>query len=121
MTRTSAQIPIIVCASPQQTTEPFIWRLFKDEDELRRLWGNPETRRTLLTALEERGFGKEALKNIRAMVANDKSDLFDVLAYIAFARPTMTRQERADAQKNIFSPRVMINYVVLLILCSGSM
>ncbi|MBQ5470206.1 MAG: DEAD/DEAH box helicase family protein [Acetobacter sp.] len=74
-------------------------RLFKDEDELRRLWGNPETRRTLLTALEERGFGKEALKDIRAMVANDKSDLFDVLAYIAFARPTMTRQERADAQK----------------------
>ncbi len=79
-------------------------RLFKDEDELRRLWGNPETREKLLDTLETSGFGREELKKIRAMVANDKSDLFDVLAYIAFARPIITREERTkERQKEILA------------------
>lgn len=73
--------------------------LFKDEDELRKLWGDPATRKSLLTALGERGFGDEQLKEIRRMIAAEKSDLFDVLAYIAFALPTMTRQERAESHR----------------------
>ena len=73
--------------------------LFKDEDELRKLWGNPAARKSLLNALSERGFGQEQLKEIRHMIAAEKSDLFDVLAYIAFALPTMTRQERAESHK----------------------
>jgi len=35
--------------------------LFKNEDELRTLWSNPITRRTLLEKLDEAGFGKEEL------------------------------------------------------------
>ena len=73
--------------------------LFKDEDELRKLWGDPAARKSLLNALSERGFGQEQLKEIRHMIAAEKSDLFDVLAYIAFALPTMTRQERAESHK----------------------
>jgi type I restriction enzyme, R subunit len=36
-------------------------RFFKDEDELRRLWSKPETRKALLQGLTERGFGAERL------------------------------------------------------------
>ncbi len=34
-------------------------KLFSDEDELRAIWGDPETRRTLLNELAARGFGRE--------------------------------------------------------------
>lgn len=70
--------------------------LFKDEDELRRLWGDPSTRKALLEALGERGYGAEPLREIARVIDAEKSDLFDVLAYIAFALPTITRAERAS-------------------------
>jgi type I restriction enzyme R subunit len=73
--------------------------LFKDEAELRALWGDPVTRKELLSALSERGYGAEQLTEIRRMIAAEKSDLFDVLAYIAFALPTVTRRERVDARR----------------------
>lgn len=79
--------------------------LFKDEDELRRLWGNPTTRNALLESLRERGYSADALNEIRRMIDADKSDLYDVLAYIAFALPTITRLERVTARKTaILSP-----------------
>jgi type I restriction enzyme R subunit len=73
--------------------------LFKDEDELRALWSAPDTRRALLERLAEKGFGGEQLRDIERLIDAEKSDLYDVLAYIAFARPTLTRQERADHGK----------------------
>jgi type I restriction enzyme, R subunit len=36
-------------------------RFFKDEDELRRLWSKPDTRKALLQSLAEKGFGPEQL------------------------------------------------------------
>ena len=78
--------------------------LFKDEDELRALWSQPDTRRALLESLAEKGFGGEQLREIERMIDAERSDLYDVLAYIAFALSPITRQERADARKvNIFS------------------
>jgi len=77
--------------------------LFKDEDELRVLWSKPDTRKALLTGLEEKGYGKEQLGEVSHLIDAEKSDLFDVLAYIAFALPTITRKERAETHKeNIF-------------------
>jgi type I restriction enzyme R subunit len=73
--------------------------LFRDEDELRRLWGDPTTRKALLEGLTERGFGVEPLTEISRMIDAEKSDLFDVLAYIAFALPTITREERARVRE----------------------
>ncbi len=75
--------------------------LFKDEDELRKIWGQPDTRKALLEALSEKGFGGEQLKAIGKMVDAEKSDLFDVLAYIAFNLTPITRRERADERKNV--------------------
>ena len=73
--------------------------LFKDEDELRALWSQPDTRRALLDSLSDKGYGREQLREIERMIDAEKSDLFDVLAYIAFALAPITRQERADASK----------------------
>lgn len=74
--------------------------LFKDEAELRKLWGDPVTRQTLLEGLSERGYGREQLNDIARMINAEKSDLFDVLAYIAYALPTITRLERVAARKS---------------------
>ncbi len=68
--------------------------LFHDEDELRRLWSLPDTRRKLLEALEERGFGQEQLKELGRIIDAQHSDLYDVLAYIAYERPPITRADR---------------------------
>jgi type I restriction enzyme R subunit len=74
-------------------------RFFKDEDELRRLWSKPDTRKALLQSLGEKGFGPEQLAEISRMISAEKSDVFDVLAYIAFALAPITRSERVDAHK----------------------
>jgi type I restriction enzyme R subunit len=79
-------------------------QLFKDEDELRALWGKPDTRKALLQRLSDKGYGDEQLNEIRRMINAEKSDLFDVLAYIAFALSPITRQERVNARReHIFS------------------
>ena len=73
--------------------------LFKNEDELRELWGRPNTRKSLLTGLEERGYGDEQLAEVRRMIDAEKSDLYDVLAYIAFALVPISREERVNAHR----------------------
>ena len=79
--------------------------LFKDEDELRTLWSKPETRKKLMSGLEEKGYGTEQLAEVRRMIDAEKSDLFDVLAYIAFALPTITREERVEKRKGLIFQR----------------
>ena len=74
-------------------------QFFKDEDELRRIWSRPDTRKALLTSLAEKGFSGEQLAEITRMINAEKSDLFDVLAYIAFASPPITRSERVEDRK----------------------
>jgi type I restriction enzyme R subunit len=80
--------------------------LFKDEGELRALWSKPDTRKALLEGLADKGYGREQLREIERMIGAEKSDLFDVLAYIAFALAPITRQERADAGR----PAIAANY-----------
>jgi type I restriction enzyme, R subunit len=72
---------------------------FKDEAELRALWSAPDTRAKLLAGLAESGFGDEQLAEMQKIIDAEKSDLFDVLAYIAYAAPPITREERAAQAK----------------------
>ena len=81
-------------------------QFFQNEDELLALWSEPETRKKLLDGLAERGFSGDALREASAIVNAEKSDVFDVLAYIAFAKAPITRQERAEGRK----PFIMLNY-----------
>ena len=68
---------------------------FKDEDELRTLWSAPDTRAKLLQGLAEKGFGRDQMAEMQKIVDAEKSDLFDVLAHVAYALPPLTREERA--------------------------
>ncbi|MCR6663642.1 MAG: DEAD/DEAH box helicase family protein [Luteimonas sp.] len=72
---------------------------FRDEDQLRELWSEPTTRRALLDGLAEKGFGREALAGMQAAIEADDSDLFDVLAYVAYTRAPIPRSERAILAK----------------------
>ena len=84
--------------SAQQFMEMLFGKLpefFKDEAELRALWSAPDTRKKLLEGLAEKGFGREQLAEMQKIIDAEKSDLFDVLAYVAYALPPLTREERA--------------------------
>ncbi|HQI60248.1 MAG TPA: DEAD/DEAH box helicase family protein, partial [Tenuifilaceae bacterium] len=54
-------------------------KLFKDEEELRKLWSNPLTRKILLENLDAAGFPKGDLLTLQKLVDMEKSDLYDVL------------------------------------------
>ncbi len=73
--------------------------LFKDEDELRVLWGKPDTRKKLLESLQERGYGRDELTEVGRLIEAENSDLYDVLAYIAFLQAPVSREERVSAHK----------------------
>jgi len=88
--------------SPAQFLESLFGALpefFKNEDELRTLWADPTTRKALLGGLADKGFGRDPLREMQRIIEAEKSDLFDVLAYVAFALPTETRAARADRAK----------------------
>jgi type I restriction enzyme R subunit len=76
---------------------------FKDEDELRALWSAPDTRAKLLAGLAEKGFGREQLAEMQKIIDAEKSDLFDVLAHVAYALPPLSREERAAKAKVVIS------------------
>ena len=79
--------------------------LFKSEEELRVLWSNPLTRRTLLEKLDQASFGKDELSALQKLIDAEKSDLFDVLEYVFNSEiKPMTREARVTAaQATIFT------------------
>lgn len=88
--------------SAAQFLEALFGRLpefFKDEDELRVIWSAPDTRRKLLQGLAEKGFGRDQLAEMQVIIDAENSDLFDVLAFVAYAEAPITREERAERAK----------------------
>ena len=86
----------------QQFLEALFGKLpefFKNEAELRALWSAPDTRAKLLEGLAEKGFGREQMAEMQRIIDAEKSDLFDVLANVAYALPPLTREERATRAK----------------------
>jgi type I restriction enzyme R subunit len=84
--------------SAQQFMQLLYGRLpefFANEMDLRTIWSAPETRRKLLEGLAERGFGYEQLAEMQKIIDAENSDLFDVLANVAYAVPPQTREVRA--------------------------
>lgn len=79
--------------------------LFKSEEELRTLWSNPLTRRTLLDKLASAGYGKNELHILQQLIDAEKSDLFDVLEYVfnSDIKPITREQRVASAQSSIFA------------------
>ncbi|MBN9132308.1 MAG: DEAD/DEAH box helicase family protein [Nitrosospira multiformis] len=106
MTVTSFWHPDGTPMSAQQFMEAMFGKLpdfFKNEDELRALWGAPDTRLKLLEGLAEKGFGKYQLTEMQKIIDAEKSDLFDVLAHVAYALEPLTREERANRAMAVIS------------------
>ncbi len=96
----------------------------KDEAELRELWSSPDTRRKLLQGLEEKGFGAAQLAEMQMIINAANSDLFDVLAHVAYALQPIPREERAaharlyihskcTSKQQLFLDFVLQHYVTL--------
>ena len=107
--------------SAQQFMEALFGKLpdfFRDEDELRALWSAPDTRAKLLEGLAEKGFGREQLAEMQKIIDAEKSDLFDVLAHVAYALAPRTREERAAQAMALISghfndrQRVFLDFVL---------
>jgi type I restriction enzyme R subunit len=99
MTSTTFWHPDGTPMSAQQFMEMLFGKLpdfFQSEAELRKLWSAPDTRAKLLQGLSEKGFGHDQLAEMQKIIDAEKSDLFDVLAYVAYAMAPLTRAERAD-------------------------
>jgi type I restriction enzyme, R subunit len=113
--------------SAQQFMEMLFGKLpefFKDEAELRALWSAPDTRRKLLEGLADRGFGREQLAEMQKIIDAEKSDLFDVLAHVAYAKAPVTREARAggarasitssfNAKQQVFLDFVLQHYILV--------
>ncbi len=76
---------------------------FKNEEELRKIWSNPTTRKAFLEKIAEKGFGKEELEALQNMIDAKDCDLLDVLSYISFLTQPISRRQRVkQSQDQIF-------------------
>lgn len=92
------------------TAKEFVERMFDDlpqffenEDQLRAIWSTPDTREKLLLDLAEAGYDGEKLDCMKELIDAKDSDVYDVLAFVAYAAETRTRQERVHAAKPIIN------------------
>lgn len=110
------------------SADEFVRKLFADipsffesEEELRRIWSLPDTRKRLLEELSENGYSMAQLEELKKLVKAQNSDLYDVLAYIAYHSEIVPRLERAtkaelrlvgyDKAKQEFLNFVLAQYV----------
>lgn len=73
---------------------------FSSEDELRKIWSNPITRKAFLEKIAELGYDKEKLGILQKMIEAEDSDLFDVLSYVSFATKPISRLQRVKKARN---------------------
>lgn len=77
---------------------------FKSEEELRKIWSNPTTRKAFQEKLAEAGYGKDVLESLQKIIDAENSDIFDVLAYVAFAIQPISREKRVvNTKQNILN------------------
>jgi type I restriction enzyme R subunit len=97
---------------------------FTNEAELRAIWSAPDTRKKLLQGLADKGFGHDQLAEMQKIINAENSDLFDVLAYVAYALPPVTRDVRAanakvyintqfSAKQQVFLDFVLQHYITV--------
>ena len=99
--------------------------LFSSEHQLREIWSNPDTRRKLLEELNERGYTRPQLEDLRRLVNGQNSDLYDVLAHVAYEAalvPREGRAERAKVELASYSPaqQEFLNFVLDQYVRAGS-
>ena len=82
---------------------------FQTEDELKKIWSDPITRKSLLDKLAEAGYGKSVMIELQKLVDAEQSDLFDVLEFISFNIEPITR----DSRVSIAKPKIFENITMV--------
>ena len=75
--------------------------LVKDEDHLREIWSNPETRVQFFKVLADRGYDSDRLEDMKLLIDAPNSDVFDVLAYVRFTLQPLARSQRVSKAKDV--------------------
>ena len=71
-------------------------KFFKDDEDLRKQWQNPETRNALLEQMDHDGFPLEKLTKVQEFLNMEKCDLLDVLEYLAYNTTPLERERRVE-------------------------
>lgn len=89
------------------SAQEFMAQLFGDlsslvtsEDDLRKVWSDPDTRIRLLQQLGDLGYDSEKLEEMKRLIDAPNSDIFDVLTYVRFTLPPLARSDRADLARS---------------------
>ncbi len=75
---------------------------FTSEADLKEQWSVPRTRKKLLEKLSEKGFTADQLKEFQRVLNAEKSDLFDVLSFVAYNSQILERAERVEKARTNF-------------------
>ena len=94
---------------------------FESEEELRRIWSLPSTRKRLLEELSDHGYSELQLEELKKLTHAQNSDLYDVLLFIAYdteLQPRLNRASKAelrlkdyDKEQQAFLNFVLAQYV----------
>lgn len=76
-------------------------KFYQNEHDLRLAWANPETREKFLKNLEYIWLDAEQIENLKKIFEAEKSDIFDILAYISYGNEIKNRTERSKIAKSI--------------------
>lgn len=76
-------------------------KFYQNEHDLRLAWANPETREKFLKNLEYIWLDAEQIENLKKIFEAEKSDIFDILAYISYGNEIKNHTERSKIAKSI--------------------
>lgn len=91
---------------------------YKSEEDLRKIWANPTTRKEFLDKIAELGYGRDELESLQKLIDAEDSDIFDVFTYISFLTKPVSRKDRVVmAKPKVFegmneNQKEFINYVL---------
>ena len=97
---------------------------FSSIEDLQEKWSNPKTREDLLSKMDQAGYGKDVLKQIRTLLDAEDCDLLDVLEYISFNIEPIQRAERVKKVEFFRSnlnanSQDFVNYIIQLYIKEG--
>ncbi|MDY5302748.1 MAG: DEAD/DEAH box helicase family protein [Candidatus Cryptobacteroides sp.] len=97
---------------------------FTSVEDLQEKWSTPKTRDALLRKMDEAGYGKDVLKQVRTLIDAENSDLLDVLEYISFNIEPIERTVRVKKVERYRATlddkeRDFVNFIINLYIKEG--
>ena len=97
---------------------------FTSVEDLQEKWSTPKTRDALLRKMDEAGYGKDLLKQVRTLIDAENSDLLDVLEYISFNIEPIERTVRVKKVERYRATlddkeRDFVNFIINLYIKEG--